>query len=127
MFALTMYINIEERINVYSYNQGLLRRIFLIIIDKGQVCYLFLLHKIIIEAKEETNMSKTTIQLENLSCPSCIQKIDAAVANLYGVHTSKVMFNSSKVKATYDESLITADDIADRIESLGYPVLKVKR
>jgi len=71
-------------------------------------------------------MKKATLQLETLTCPSCLAKIDGALKRLDGVEKAKVLFNSSKVKAKYDESLLSAQDIADTIENLGYKVLTVK-
>ena len=73
-------------------------------------------------------MQKATIQLETLSCPSCIQKIDSAVKGLDGVEKDsvKVMFNASKVKANFDEAVTTVENIENAIENLGYPVTKSK-
>jgi copper ion binding protein len=73
-------------------------------------------------------MKKATIQLEALSCPSCLQKIDNAVKRLNGVEKDsvKVMFNSSKVKADFDSEAVTIENIERAIEDLGYPVIKSK-
>ena len=73
-------------------------------------------------------MQKATIQLETLSCPSCLQKIENAVKGLTGVHKDslKVLFNASKVKVDFDPETITIDDIQEAIENLGYPVIKSK-
>lgn len=73
-------------------------------------------------------MSKATISLETLSCPSCLQKIENAVKGLNGVEkdTVKVLFNSSKVRTDFNESEVTIEDIEKAIESLGYPVIKSK-
>ncbi|CAM2832353.1 MULTISPECIES: heavy-metal-associated domain-containing protein [Staphylococcaceae] len=73
-------------------------------------------------------MQKATIQLETLSCPSCLQKIDNAVKGLDGVEKDsvKVMFNASKVKADFDEAVTTIENIENAIENLGYPVTKSK-
>ena len=45
-------------------------------------------------------MQKAALQLETLSCPSCMQKIENAVKGLNGIQKEsvKVLFNSSKVK-----------------------------
>ncbi|HLS29146.1 MAG TPA: cation transporter [Opitutales bacterium] len=40
-----------------------------------------------------------------------------------GVEEVKVLFNSSKVKTTFDENQVTADELKKTIEKLGYPVL----
>lgn len=73
-------------------------------------------------------MQKATIQLETLSCPSCLQKIEGAVKGLNGVDQDsvKVMFNSSKVKADFDGDKIAIEDIEQAIEKVGYEVLKSK-
>ena len=73
-------------------------------------------------------MQKATIQLETLSCPSCIQKIDNAVKGVDGVEKDsvKVMFNASKVKVNFDGEATTIENIENVIEKLGYPVTKSK-
>ncbi|NLK05991.1 MAG: metal-binding protein [Spirochaetales bacterium] len=71
-------------------------------------------------------MKKITIQLETLTCPSCMQKIENATKALQGVQKEsvKVLFNSSKVKLDFDDSAITAEAIAQAITTLGYEVKK---
>lgn len=73
-------------------------------------------------------MSKAVIQLETLSCPSCMQKIENAVKGLNGVNQDslKVLFNASKVKVDFDSEMISINDIKKAIEDLGYPVVKSK-
>lgn len=73
-------------------------------------------------------MSKATINLETLSCPSCLQKIENAVKGLNGVEKEsvKVLFNSSKVKTEFNESEVAIENIEKAIEDLGYPVIKSK-
>lgn len=73
-------------------------------------------------------MSKATISLESLSCPSCLQKIEAAVKGVNGVEsdTVKVLFNSSKVKLDFDEDVAPIETIEKAIEKMGYPVIKSK-
>ncbi|NWH10382.1 heavy-metal-associated domain-containing protein [Acholeplasma laidlawii] len=71
-------------------------------------------------------MKKTTIQLETLTCPSCLQKINNAVKGLDGVNKDSVnvMFNSSKVKLEFDDSKLDIDKIEQAIKSQGYEVIK---
>lgn len=73
-------------------------------------------------------MKQATIQLEALSCPSCLQKIENAVKGLDGVDKDsvKVMFNASKVKTQFDEEKVSLETINNSIEALGYGVLKSK-
>lgn len=71
-------------------------------------------------------MQKATIQLETLTCPSCIQKIDNAVKSLIGVdkESVNVLFNSSKVKLNFDSEKISVKEIENAISRLGYEVKK---
>ena len=50
-------------------------------------------------------MQKATIQLETLTCPSCVMKIESATKSLDGVDKDsvQVMFNSSKLKFNFDD------------------------
>ena len=58
-------------------------------------------------------MQKATIQLETLTCPSCMQKIENGVKSLDGVDKKniKVLFNSSKVRVEYDDEKVSIKDI----------------
>ena len=73
-------------------------------------------------------MQKATLQLESLACPSCLQKIEAALKGLDGISKDSVnvSFNSSKAKVDFDSEKITLDAIIKSIDDLGYPVLKSK-
>ena len=71
-------------------------------------------------------MQKATIQLETLTCPSCMQKIENGVKSLDGVDKKsiKVLFNSSKVRVEYDDEKVSINDIENAIDKLGYEVMK---
>lgn len=71
-------------------------------------------------------MTSKTLQLETLSCPSCMAKIEGMLKKTKGIDQSEVLFNSSRVKLTFDEAAISLDDIKARIEGLGYQVLSVR-
>lgn len=73
-------------------------------------------------------MRKATIQLETLTCPSCIQKIEGAVKSLNGVdkESLNVSFNSSKVKFNFDDEKISIKEIENAIDKLGYEVKKTQ-
>src|SRR5699024_4099630 len=73
-------------------------------------------------------MQKGVIQLETLSCPSCMQKIENAVKGLNGVNQDslKVLFNASKVKVDFDSETITINYNEKSIEDLGYQDNKSK-
>jgi len=71
-------------------------------------------------------MKKATIQLEMLTCPSCVQKIENAVKSLNGVEKEsvKILFNSSKVKFDFDDEKLSLEDAEKAIAVLGFEVKK---
>ncbi|WP_394121716.1 heavy-metal-associated domain-containing protein [Planococcus donghaensis] len=68
-------------------------------------------------------MTVIKFQLEPLTCPSCIKKIEGKVGKMDGVEEVKVLFNSSKVKVDYDEGQVAPEELKSVIEKLGYPVV----
>ncbi|NLE69080.1 MAG: heavy-metal-associated domain-containing protein [Clostridiales bacterium] len=73
-------------------------------------------------------MKKATLQLDTLTCPSCVMKIENAVKGLDGVDKDSVnvLFNASKVKVDFDDTRLSAGDIEKSITTLGYDVKKVQ-
>lgn len=71
-------------------------------------------------------MRTVKFETEPFTCPSCIKKIETVVGGKDGVESAQVMFNSSKVKVGFDETQISADEIAKAITELGYPVIGQK-
>ncbi len=71
-------------------------------------------------------MQKATIQLETLTCPSCMQKIEGAVKSLDGIDQDslKVSFNSSRVRLNFDEEKVSIKDIENVIDKVGYEIKK---
>lgn len=71
-------------------------------------------------------MHKATIQLETLTCPSCVQKIDKAVKSLDGVDKESVdvLFNSGKVKLNFDAEKLSVEKIENAITALGFEIKK---
>lgn len=73
-------------------------------------------------------MKKLNMQLETLTCPSCLEKIEKGVKSLEGVDKDsvKVLFNSAKVKLNFDENILDSKEVENKIRSLGYDVLNTK-
>ena len=67
-----------------------------------------------------------TYQLETISCPSCIKKIEGMLKTLDGVESSAILFNSSRVKVNFNESTISSALIKAKIHQLGYNVSSEK-
>lgn len=70
-------------------------------------------------------MNHTTLQLEKLTCPSCMQKIIDTVNDLAGVEQTKILFNHSKARIFYNEAVISENNIIDKIVQIGYDAKSV--
>ena len=71
-------------------------------------------------------MKSATINLETLTCPSCMLKIEGAMKGLDGIEqdTVNVSFNSSRLKLDFDEKKISIEEIEKAIIKVGYEVKK---
>ncbi|MCO6183210.1 heavy metal-associated domain-containing protein [Leuconostoc fallax] len=70
-------------------------------------------------------MVKVTMTLGQLSCPSCLTKIQKVIEKQTGVTDVQTLFNAGKLKTVIDEEKIQAKDLAHIIEQLGYTVEKI--
>jgi len=71
-------------------------------------------------------MTNKTYQLQTLTCPSCMAKIQGALKRTNGVKEAEVLFNTSRAKVSFDEDVVTSEAIKKTIESLGFKVLGEK-
>lgn len=73
-------------------------------------------------------MKSATIQLETLTCPSCMQKIEGALKGVEGVDgkSINVSFNSSRAKFEFDDEKVSIEEIESQIQKVGYDVIKSK-
>lgn len=67
---------------------------------------------------------KKTIQMEELVCPMCAQKIETALQKVDGVTSASVLYNASKAKVDFDEEKTSLDKLKNVITGLGYVVIK---
>ncbi|MCQ2507309.1 MAG: cation transporter [Dorea sp.] len=67
---------------------------------------------------------KKTIQMEELVCPMCAQKIETALAKAEGVVSASVLYNASKAKVEFDETVTSLETLKGIITGLGYVVIK---
>ncbi|WP_353510411.1 heavy-metal-associated domain-containing protein [Intrasporangium sp.] len=71
-------------------------------------------------------MRTARLTTEPFTCPSCVKKIEGALGRTPGVEDVSVLFNSNKVKVTFDEDTVSATELAEVVTGLGYPVLATK-
>ena len=66
---------------------------------------------------------KKTIQMEELVCPMCAQKIETALQKAPGVVSASVLYNASKAKVEFDETKTNVDELVKVITGRGDGVL----
>ena len=71
-------------------------------------------------------MSKITMKLDDLTCPSCMTKIEGALSKKDGVENVKVLFNASKIKAEFNTDKVSAESLEAAVTDLGYTVKSAK-
>ena len=72
-------------------------------------------------------MNHTTLQLEKLTCPSCMRKMTDTVNDLEGVEQTKILFDRSKARVFYNEAVISENNIINKIVQIGYDAKAVKK
>lgn len=70
-------------------------------------------------------MQKITMAVDQLTCPSCLTKIQTALDQQTTVTSSKVLFNAGKVKLTATDDA-NPNEFKKIVEQLGYPVTNLK-
>lgn len=68
-------------------------------------------------------MQKVIFQLDTLTCPSCVSKIESALKTARGVSAAQVRFHVSKVVIEFDRGLTDEPALQSLLTKLGYRVL----
>ncbi len=63
---------------------------------------------------------KTVLRSQELTCPSCIAKIEKALTALPGVEEAKVHFNTGRIEVSHDPQLVRGEELEKAIRSIGY-------
>lgn len=63
---------------------------------------------------------KTILRSQELSCPSCINKIEKALTGTEGVSIAKVHFNSGRIEVEHDAQIANSQKLVEVVRSLGY-------
>ena len=69
-------------------------------------------------------MTKLSLQITGMSCVNCAGRIEREVSALAGVESAAVNFAIAQLTASFDETVISADTIMEKVKSLGYGVVK---
>ena len=71
----------------------------------------------------DDNMKTKNLRVEGMHCRSCEMLLEDALKEI-GVSKSKLSYEKGKVTVTFDESLVSMDDIKERIREEGYEVVE---
>ncbi len=65
---------------------------------------------------------KTTLRSHELTCPSCIVKIEKQLQRISGVESVDVQFQSGRIVVEHDEEQAGTDALVDAVRKVGYEV-----
>ncbi|MBC7285637.1 cation transporter [Hoeflea sp.] len=63
---------------------------------------------------------RTTLRSDELSCPSCVPKIEKALLALPGVQKAEVKFASGRIEVEHDPALSDVNALVNSIAKTGY-------
>lgn len=63
---------------------------------------------------------KTLLRSQELSCPSCVAKIEKALQALDGVENARVHFTTGRIEVEHDFGRVSTDDLIKAIRASGY-------
>lgn len=72
----------------------------------------------------EQKLKETTLQITGMTCAACSTRIEKVLNRLDGVEQANVNLALEKSSITYDAAKISERDVEQKIEKLGYGVVK---
>lgn len=63
---------------------------------------------------------KTLLRSDELSCPSCVAKIEKQLKSLDGVELAVVHFNTGKIEVEHDEERAAPEQLVETVRDAGY-------
>lgn len=66
-------------------------------------------------------MNTTTIlRSDDLTCPSCVAKLEKALTRLPGVKAARVNVSAGRIEVEHDDAQADANRLRQEVEHLGY-------
>jgi copper chaperone CopZ len=62
---------------------------------------------------------KTLLRSQELTCPSCVAKIEKALGAVPGVDAAKVYFNTGRIEVEHDPA-VKPDELVRAVRAIGY-------
>lgn len=66
-------------------------------------------------------MKKVQLQVDNLSCASCVHHIEPGLEKVSGIHDLNVNFATGSVEVNLDEKVLSEEDLLKAFDKIGYP------
>lgn len=66
-------------------------------------------------------MNRTELQVEGMSCGSCVHHVDQALSELQGVRQVEVLLRDGKVIVHHDGEAVSTTDLVNALQAAGYP------
>jgi len=63
---------------------------------------------------------KTILRSKDLSCPSCIAKIEKALGRVEGVGRAAVKFSSGRIEVEHDPEHAPVEALIETVRAVGY-------
>jgi copper chaperone CopZ len=63
---------------------------------------------------------KSILRSQELTCPSCIAKIENALKAVAGVQEATVHFNTGRIEVQYDPQLAKPEALVKAVKDAGY-------
>lgn len=63
---------------------------------------------------------KTLLRSNELSCPSCVAKIESSLKALRGVDGAAVHFNTGKIEISHDPDEVSQEQLIKTVRDAGY-------
>ena len=67
-----------------------------------------------------TTTIRTLLRSDELSCPSCVPKIEKSLLALPGVTKAEVKFSSGRIEIEYDPTLSDVAALVNSVAKVGY-------
>ena len=63
---------------------------------------------------------ETILNVEGMSCPSCVRHIDGALREVKGVREVNVQFEHGQVRVRHDSEAATVNALVEALRNAGY-------
>lgn len=63
---------------------------------------------------------QTSLRSQDLSCPSCVSKIESTLNDTTGVEDATVHFNTGRIETEHDPNQISEEELAEIVGQTGY-------